>query len=393
MMLLPYHVDLEQQRRRWMLYALMGLNLVAFIPVLLLSGTDLELFYYKHGYVPERGSLVTIFSSMFLHGGWLHLIGNLYFLWMFGRAVEEKVGGPLFLVFYLAAGCLAALCHQALTPEVVADAPAVGASGAISGVLGAFLVLFPAAEVSCVFFFWGLRPTKLVRLRAYFVLGFWFALQIIMGFSLPSQTVGVAYGAHLGGFLFGALLFGCKAGAVAARREWKDLVQRARYRRAAARIAAGKLPPAESAEDPVLARMVFLENGLLPESGPAAVEEWTKPLDTNEDTALLASLALRSASSGIMSRIGPAPGYRLARALAKIGLASPATEVLIWLIPKADRPSQQRLYYEIGDNLMKVPERAQIGAACLQAAHSLDPKSKWGQSAEFLLQQLGGGER
>jgi len=145
---------------------------------------------------------LTIFSSMFLHGGWMHLIGNMLYLWVFGNNVEDAMGHRRFIVFYLACGLLAALTQAVLNPD--SEIPMIGASGAISGVLGAYLLLHPHARILVVI------PIIIVIftpwIAAYWVLGFWFVLQLINSLTSASDVGGVAYGAHIGGFLAGMLL-------------------------------------------------------------------------------------------------------------------------------------------------------------------------------------------
>ena len=145
---------------------------------------------------------MTIFTSMFLHGGWMHLIGNMLYLWVFGNNVEDAMGHRRFLVFYLCCGLLAALTQAFFNPD--SELPMIGASGAISGVLGAYLLLYPHARVLVVI------PVFIViytpRIAAYWVLGFWFVLQLLNTTFSASDTGGVAYGAHLGGFIAGMLL-------------------------------------------------------------------------------------------------------------------------------------------------------------------------------------------
>lgn len=146
-------------------------------------------------------------TSMFVHASWLHVLGNMLFLWIFGNNVEDVMGRLRFLVFYLASGYAAALAQTWVTlhyaGDVAASVPNVGASGAIAGVLGAYLVLLPHARVVTLLF--GFFP---VPISAMFFLGFWFLFQLWQGgFSLthPSSGGGVAFAAHAGGFLFGAL--------------------------------------------------------------------------------------------------------------------------------------------------------------------------------------------
>src|SRR5712692_1135386 len=147
---------------------------------------------------------LTPLTSMFMHGGWFHLIGNMWFLWLFGRNVEDVMGPARYTVFYLLAG-LAAAATQVLADPGSA-LPMVGASGAISGVMGAYVVLFPKVRVH-VLIFLGIFVTT-VTLPAYMMLGYWFLLQVLGGSvnALQAAGGGVAFAAHVGGFLAGALL-------------------------------------------------------------------------------------------------------------------------------------------------------------------------------------------
>jgi membrane associated rhomboid family serine protease len=145
---------------------------------------------------------ITIFSSMFLHGSLLHLAGNMLFLWIFGNNVEDSMGRVRFVVFYLLGG-LAALGLQIVTDPDSAI-PTVGASGAIAAVLGGYALLYPRARVITVIFI--IIIFTIVELPALLVLGFWFLLQLLPAFSEPVEGGGVAYFAHIGGFLFGMLV-------------------------------------------------------------------------------------------------------------------------------------------------------------------------------------------
>jgi membrane associated rhomboid family serine protease len=144
---------------------------------------------------------VTVFTSMFLHGGWMHLIGNMLYLWIFGDNIEDSMGHVRFVVFYLLCG-VAAVLAQSL-PDVHSQIPMIGASGAISGVLGAYLILFPRARVLVMI------PLGFVMkahyLPAAVVLGFYFVLQVVMT-ALSKGGGGVAFAAHLGGFVAGVAL-------------------------------------------------------------------------------------------------------------------------------------------------------------------------------------------
>jgi membrane associated rhomboid family serine protease len=154
----------------------------------------------------ESVNWLTPLTSMFLHGGWMHIIGNSLFLWVFGNNVEDSMGHVRYLVFYLVCGLAAAAAHVAVGPA--SPIPTVGASGAISGVLGAYLLLYPRARINMLFFFIFIfvRP-----IPAYLVLLWWFAVQVISGLPeltqlRPEVSSGVAVWAHVGGFVAGFVL-------------------------------------------------------------------------------------------------------------------------------------------------------------------------------------------
>jgi membrane associated rhomboid family serine protease len=147
---------------------------------------------------PHKNWLASVFEAMFLHGGWLHIGGNMLFLWIFGNNVEDRLGRVRFLLFYLVGGLAAAGLELAFSPN--SAVPSLGASGAIAAVLGSYLVMFPRARVLTLLFF--ILP---ITLRAEFVLGWWFVLQLFHGVAQQGTHVngGTAYWAHVGGFVFG----------------------------------------------------------------------------------------------------------------------------------------------------------------------------------------------
>jgi membrane associated rhomboid family serine protease len=152
---------------------------------------------------PELPPALTVLSSMFLHGGLLHLAGNMLFLWIFGNNVEDATGHVRFLLFYLACGAVAAFAHIATHPA--STVPMVGASGAISGVLGAYFLLYPKARIVTLLILGFFAQT--VRIPAFFFLGFWFLLQLISSAaSVGERGAGVAFAAHVGGFVAGLAL-------------------------------------------------------------------------------------------------------------------------------------------------------------------------------------------
>ncbi len=154
---------------------------------------------------PELGrvpAVLTVVTSMFLHGGWMHLIGNMLYLWIFGNNVEDAMGHGRFVLFYLLCGVAAVLAQAVPAPD--STIPMIGASGAISGVLGAYLLLYPHARVLVLIplgFF-----SRMLYLPAMLVLGFWFLMQLLSTFLADPNQPGVAFGAHAGGFVAGMLL-------------------------------------------------------------------------------------------------------------------------------------------------------------------------------------------
>jgi membrane associated rhomboid family serine protease len=151
------------------------------------------------------GEGLTLLTSQFLHGGWLHLLGNLLFLWIFGNNVEDRLGRIRFLLFYLTGGVIAGLTQVAIDPD--STIPTIGASGAIAATLGAYLVLFPRARITSLVFLGFFY--QLIDVPAVVVLVFWFLLQLIDGIASLGVTDaggGVAFFAHIGGFVFGTLV-------------------------------------------------------------------------------------------------------------------------------------------------------------------------------------------
>jgi membrane associated rhomboid family serine protease len=186
--------------------SLIALNTVIFLYQNTLSYYRLDQFVNNWGIVPDDLHVVSLLTSMFLHGGWLHLLGNMLFLWVFGRNTEDLIGGGRFLIFYLLCGLVAGVVQVIANPY--ARVPTIGASGAIAGVMGAYLIKFPRSQIDTlvllfVFF------TRLA-IPAPFYLLFWFAMQFLNGFeSIGERNYtggGVAWFAHIGGFVAGMLL-------------------------------------------------------------------------------------------------------------------------------------------------------------------------------------------
>ena len=184
-------------------YALIALNALLFFVEL--SGGDA--FIGKWAFVPSRflanpfGDLLTLFTSMFMHAGWIHLGGNMLYLWIFGDNVEDRFGHIKFTIFYLLCGLAATFAQLAFS--LGSNVPNLGASGAIAGVLGAYILLFPQAKVRV------LQGQRVIQVPALIVIGLWIVLQFFSGIGSianAAQTGGVAYMAHIGGFLAGFVL-------------------------------------------------------------------------------------------------------------------------------------------------------------------------------------------
>ncbi len=215
--MIPLRDENPTQRTAVVTRTLVVLNVAGFLNQLA-QGDGLRDFFFAWGFVPARLSAVfaglgdpaatgvTLFTSMFMHGGWLHLLGNMWYLWIFGDNIEDRLGHVRFLGFYLVAGLASALAHAFFNPY--SPLPTVGASGAIAGVLGAYARAFPRARVVTlvpVFFFF-----QIIALPALLVLGLWFVFQFLSGaFSaVGGGAGGVAWWAHIGGFAFGYLVMG-----------------------------------------------------------------------------------------------------------------------------------------------------------------------------------------
>jgi len=212
----PLSDDNPRERTPYITWILIGACVLVYLWQVSLDLDGIEAAIYGFGMIPGRlfGAVelsaefmvipawATVFSSMFMHGGLLHLAGNMLFLWVFGDNVEDSMGHNRFLVFYLACGIAAAMMQAVLNPA--STVPMIGASGAISGVLGAYLLLHPYATVR-VFIFLGLFAT-VTRVPAILVLGFWAVGQFISAATTRLDQPGIAFWAHIGGFIAGMAL-------------------------------------------------------------------------------------------------------------------------------------------------------------------------------------------
>ncbi len=185
---------------------IIAINVVVFLYQVSLDPYSQNYFMSTYGIIPAHFHLSTLFTTMFLHGGWMHLIGNMWFLWIYGDNIEDILGHEKYLLFYILCGLAAGAVHVVVNAD--SRVPTVGASGAIAGVMGAYLVKFPKAKILTlvpIFIFF-----TTLEIPAVFILGYWFLLQFFNGWGSVGHSHlsegGVAWFAHIGGFAAGALL-------------------------------------------------------------------------------------------------------------------------------------------------------------------------------------------
>ena len=184
--------------------ALIALNALAFLYELQLSDLQLQILVEQLGVVPIAFSWPAVLSSMFLHGGWLHVGGNMLYLWIFGDNVEDSLGPVRYLLFYLGCGAVAALAQVWVSPD--STVPMIGASGAVAGVMGAYFVLYPQSRVLTAVFV--VLFLDLIEIPALFFLGIWFLMQLFSGvgsIGAGAAEGGIAFWAHVAGFAVGVL--------------------------------------------------------------------------------------------------------------------------------------------------------------------------------------------
>ena len=214
--MIPLKDDNPTSKRPIVSYGIIGFCVLIFLAQLGLSATELRDFTYSYGLIPsvlmgidqlpsdlfKISPIGTIFTSMFMHGGWMHLIGNMLYLWIFADNIEDDLGTLNFIIFYFFCGIGAAMSQVLM--DINSQIPMIGASGAIGGVLGAYLINYPNARVLVLIPFGFF--SQLLKIRSLYVLGFWFILQFINSFLSSSSGGGVAYAAHIGGFITGIIL-------------------------------------------------------------------------------------------------------------------------------------------------------------------------------------------
>ena len=203
--MIPIHDSQQSFSKPYVTILLIAVNALVFLFLLTLDPFTRNDFVFAFGLVPDRFHWSAILTSMFMHGGWMHLLGNMLFLWVYGDNIEDILGHGKYLLFYLLCGAAAAMGQYLIAPD--SRVPMVGASGAIAGVMGAYMMKFPRSRIVLAGWFIILFT---IELPAYVVLLYWFALQFLSGFGsvsdIGAQRGGVAFFAHIGGFVAGMLL-------------------------------------------------------------------------------------------------------------------------------------------------------------------------------------------
>ena len=214
--MIPLKDDNPTQSKPIVTYYLIGICIVIFIIQLLSTSYRTGTFFYSYGLIPSVllgklqlsenmyiiPSYLTVITSMFVHGGFMHLIGNMLYMWIFADNIEDDLGKIKFIIFYLLCGIGAAMAQ--VFSDINSQIPMVGASGAIGGILGAYLINYPKSKVLVLIPFGFF--SQLIKIKAIYVLGFWFLLQFINSAFSSSSGGGVAYAAHIGGFITGMIL-------------------------------------------------------------------------------------------------------------------------------------------------------------------------------------------
>ncbi len=206
--MIPIRDHNPSERIPYVTYTLLAINVLVYLFGLATLTNDqaLSQFYYDYALIPARFSAgenyPALLTSMFLHAGFMHLAGNMLFLWIFGDNLEDKMGHIPFLIFYLVSGVGADIAQFAVDPN--SPIPVVGASGAIAGVMGGYLLLFPKAKVDIFIFL--VIFIRILPIPAWIMLGLWFGLQLFNGLTGDASGGGVAYWAHAGGFIVGFVL-------------------------------------------------------------------------------------------------------------------------------------------------------------------------------------------
>lgn len=341
--------------RPWVTWGLIGINVAVFVLVALpLSGRgEYGPFVEAFGYVPARPSVVTLFTSMFLHAGFMHLAGNMLFLWIFGDNVEHRLGRFFFLVVYLATGAAGTLLFALL--ESGSTTPLVGASGAISGVLGCYFVFFPRNVVKVAVLL--LIFLRVFVVPARWVLGFYLVVQNVLPLLFQARSQ-VAYGAHFGGFVAGALV------AWIAERGMRTVL----------------IPKKKSKPDSGARRVRVVPAG---ESGGAPIDDAVAIGDRSGAIALY-----RSAGPVTVAREHPRAALHIAEWLADAGEHIAAAELLRKVLGHAHRGvDQARVYLVLG--LVRLAQGQRTSAyQHLMSVFDFDPDGETAERAHQALESF-----
>jgi membrane associated rhomboid family serine protease len=401
--LLPYGIEVPIRKYPWVTYLLIGLNTLFFLFVLFIGAERRDITFMQWGFIPDEWSrFFPLLTSMFLHGGWIHFIGNMYFLWIFGRFVEDKLGSKKYIGLYLAAGVIGNVSHLLTTAPFFADLPCIGASGAISGILGAFIVMAPYTRIKTVYFFlMFLRPLfGTIELPSLLFIGGWFLMQLLYTLSLSGiVAVGVAYWAHIGGFLFGVLA----VGAPKIYRQGHNFVTRWVWQREFAQAAklaqnrdlsrAGEMLETLKATNPeagdlnVLLSQIYFQGGDIEKARILANTTLKEALRVkNQAQTITAFYTLRG-----MGNAGELKAHDyliLGRSFAKYQKMKQAIDILIEALGKFPGDTEVDLIlYELGDIYLRVQdyERAKETYTILIESY---PSSKLYKSAKYCLREI-----
>jgi membrane associated rhomboid family serine protease len=201
--MIPLRDVIPSRTTPYITITIIALNAVAWLYELALPRETLPLFLQIYGVVPADFSVASLITSMFLHGSWMHIIGNMLYLWIFGDNIEDQLGHGRFIVFYLISGIAAALGQVAMDPY--STLPTIGASGAVAGVMGAYIVLYPHSRVLTLIPLW--FYFEIIEIPAIFLLGVWFLIQLFSAGAIAATTTsdagGIAFMAHVAGFVVG----------------------------------------------------------------------------------------------------------------------------------------------------------------------------------------------
>ena len=403
-MLLPYGVEIPIVKRPGVTYTLVGLNIFFFLLVLFTGAERRDIVAMQWGFIPDELTRVyPIITNMFLHGGWVHLISNMYFLWIFGRVVEHELGIKKYIALYFAAGILANIAHLLTVPRFFSDLPCIGASGAISGVLGMFIVMAPRVKVKCFYFFlMFLRPILgTIELPSLLFIGGWFLMQLLYALTVGSVigAAEVAYWAHIGGFLFGMLAVGTPRILQQSRnlitrwnrqREFLEAItfaQKRDWSRASGMLETLKATSPERGDLNILLPQMYSQMGYLEEARTLANKAF-KDASRSKNQAQVITAYYMLQDMGNVEGLNAHDHLVLGRSFGRYHKTKQATGTLMEALRKFPGDTEADLIlYELGDIYLRVQdhERArEIYSLFLEAY----PNSKLYKSAEYCLHEL-----